>query len=333
MTVGPMLKNVGLGLSSVLLAVVAAEVGLAVLHPIHWRVPGGGVAGRELLHQRSSIDGLGYELRPEVEIPLWGGAVKTDAEGRRIDGIARDPGPAGTTIAAVGDSFTFGFGVRGDQAWPHRLERILSEQGYRSTVHNYGVGGYSIHDQLRVLDQRLGPSEVDAVVAGYFLNDPEREPVQPLQSYFAPTMWWQRWNLLRLGSLARRKVAAHRWGDGDMLRYLHREPESVAALGQTIQAMGDLSRERGLPVFAAVFPMPGDSWADYPYADLHLEVLASFEAAGIPALDLLPEFKSRPAAELALWPHDPHPSATAHELTARVLATWLSTQDRWPGGE
>ena len=81
-----------------------------------------------------------------------------------------------TRIVALGDSFTFGYGVEEEQAWPRRLEAILGEGGAggRAEVVNLGVGGYGTWEETRYLEEqraRLAPAL--ALVAFYVGNDPQ----------------------------------------------------------------------------------------------------------------------------------------------------------------
>jgi hypothetical protein len=58
---------------------------------------------------------------------------------------------------AVGDSFTFGFGVDGEEAWPAVLESIIQtryQEGEKVRVLNAGVSGYSLR-QIRITAQEL----------------------------------------------------------------------------------------------------------------------------------------------------------------------------------
>ena len=50
-------------------------------------------------------------------------------------------GLAEPVILAFGDSLTAGFGVRPEEAYPARLERLLEEKGYHYKVVNAGVSG------------------------------------------------------------------------------------------------------------------------------------------------------------------------------------------------
>lgn len=78
--------------------------------------------------------------------------VATSSAGLRDREYTSGPPPEGTVrIAAVGDSFTFGWGVAQEEAWPEQLELLLnaSTAGENDTdyeVLNCGVPGTSFHE-------------------------------------------------------------------------------------------------------------------------------------------------------------------------------------------
>jgi hypothetical protein len=49
-----------------------------------------------------------------------------------------------------------------------------------------GVGGYSSADEVLVLRHKALSLSPDLIAVGHFFNDPETEPVFPLQAAFAP---------------------------------------------------------------------------------------------------------------------------------------------------
>jgi hypothetical protein len=85
--------------------------------------------------------------------------------GRPIDERSKH---SGCRILALGDSHTAATGVSSDDAWPNALERILGEDGADLvTVHNAGVGAYSL-DQYLVRFRKLQPViEPDLVIVGF----------------------------------------------------------------------------------------------------------------------------------------------------------------------
>ena len=77
-------------------------------------------------------------------------------------------------IVALGDSFTFGYGVEAEEAWPARLQALLSEKGGAGVeVINLGVGGYGTFEEARSLEDERGRLSPDlAIIAFYVGNDP-----------------------------------------------------------------------------------------------------------------------------------------------------------------
>ena len=80
------------------------------------------------------------------------------------------------------------------------LERLLNggAAGGPFEVLDLGVGGYSTRDEALTLESEGMRWNPKLIVIGYVLNDPESEPIQPLQSYFQEPSWWQHSALLRM---------------------------------------------------------------------------------------------------------------------------------------
>jgi len=77
-------------------------------------------------------------------------------------------------VVALGDSCTFGKGVRESDSWPRRFERMLSEElgpGQRALVGNLGVNGYSSRNYLQAFREQAAAVRPHLVVLGYNLND------------------------------------------------------------------------------------------------------------------------------------------------------------------
>lgn len=97
--------------------------------------------------------------------------VRTSALGFRIDEGSKRSIQSLPLVLAVGDSFTFGWGVEYEQAWPAQLESMLNEgrvSGSGSLVMNAGVSGYSprqIHRLTLDLIQELNP---EVVIVGVY---------------------------------------------------------------------------------------------------------------------------------------------------------------------
>ena len=79
--------------------------------------------------------------------------------------------PGASVVLAVGDSFTEGFGLDPEQAWPRRLEAHLDAAGgeRRWRVLNAGVSGYNLHQARMTAAELLPEVRPQIVVVGVHL--------------------------------------------------------------------------------------------------------------------------------------------------------------------
>ena len=85
-----------------------------------------------------------------------------------VYGMSPPPKRPGTKrILAVGDSITWGLGVRLDEAWPAELERMLPN----SEVFNLGMCGYDAEQGVSLITGHLAEWQPDLVIWGHYTND------------------------------------------------------------------------------------------------------------------------------------------------------------------
>lgn len=84
-----------------------------------------------------------------------------------------EPKPAGQRrVVCIGDSFTFGWGVRVEDAWPRRVETVLRERDDAVRTVNCGASGAIYADEYALaLRERFHLFEPDVVVVTLCLND------------------------------------------------------------------------------------------------------------------------------------------------------------------
>lgn len=116
----------------------------------------------DLLPNLNSLETI-YALRPY--------RLVTNSAGLRNTEELNDD-PAVTRILAIGDSFTYGFYVHNEEAYPARLEEVLEQtRPGRYQVLNAGVPGYTLADELAYLKEKGLALEPDLVVLGFYTND------------------------------------------------------------------------------------------------------------------------------------------------------------------
>jgi len=312
-----MQKNTLLSLSltiiTLFLALVAAEMYLRFFDPVDYRQPPQQLPNnvwRELLHRSSSVPGLAYELRPNRMKYAHGAPIVTNSFGMRDE----EPQPKNNTslirIAVLGDSFTFGFGVSGEDTYPNILERFLNRgaKGRKFEVLNFGVGGYSTRDEALVFKHKAVDWDLDLVIIGYVLNDPEIDPIQPLHSYYQETELWQYSSLLRLVAKFINSQDIRAYGEGNYTKYLHatdgKKWQSVVA---ALKDISSVAAEKDIPVLLTIFPIIQDRpWSDYPYQELHKQIAGTANENGIYVVDLYEKYSRYPAKKLRV--SDGHPN-------------------------
>ena len=142
-------------------------------------------------------------VRSEFRVP-----VRTNAAGFRGAELPGAKPPGTFRIVVLGDSFTWGFGVRERQAYPARLARLLSRRtggAPRVEVVNLGLPGAGPLDYLHHLDHTAVALEPDLIVVGLFANDVNdlyqvrrfgtRSPLYALAALQAgdgTRPWWKR---------------------------------------------------------------------------------------------------------------------------------------------
>lgn len=323
-----------LTLSSAALVVVVTELVLARCAPSEYRRPEPRLpehAWKGLIHRASEVPGLEYEVRPSIVSSDRDVEIRTNSLGMRSPELREPRDPACVRIAVLGDSVAFGMGVPMDGMWSSVALRELAAASPETPFEllNCAVSGYSSRDECVVLEKRALPLEPDLVIVGYYLNDPEPEPIQPLQNYFHEPEWWQHSEILRHLAHARRKLDVRRFGDGDFYRYYHAvNGEPWRGTRAALERMRDLAAGHGVAVMLVISPVMGvaDTWSAYPYTAIHAQVCELARALGWTTLDLLTGLCESGLEPPELRLDDHHPNARGHALMGRAIAAELLTQ-------
>jgi len=269
------------------------------------------------VHRPSQVAGLSYELAPGIERDLGGWSVRTNARGLR-DGEPVE-GSDVFRVAALGGSFTFGWGVDGNQIWTALLERELWRSilvmGRDVDFLGLAVAGYSLAQQAAALAARGLEPAPWIVVLEHSLADPLAPQVRVL-SAASPA---RRSRLM--GWLAGRGAPAAE----PSLEALHDpQGEPWKELSAALARVRELCAARGIPRVLLIVPRTGPQpWERYPYRELHTQVAREAARHGCDVLDLLDRFEREPPGSLVLGPDDPAPNARAQEIAADAVKRFL----------
>lgn len=76
------------------------------------------------------------------------------------------------SVVMVGDSFTFGEGVKNNEAYPFQVEKLLQENGVNVVVYNAGVAGYGADQEFVYIKDYIIPLYHPTIIVWNFnIND------------------------------------------------------------------------------------------------------------------------------------------------------------------
>ncbi len=276
----------------------------------------------------------------------------TNSWGFRVPefGIAKPPGTL--RFLFLGDSFTFGEGVRDSDTYPEQFRAMAEKEdaypGRRIEAINLGVGGYNTEQEaalLRDFGLSLSP---DRIILGYCLNDAEptlfrhaaggtlvrrhREADVPENLGTAAVPF--PLSLLRSTRLVYLSLEGRRLTERTIAHYrsLYRDGgEDWARTRRSLSDIARMGRERGMKVTVAIFPVFFRLNRGYPFLDIHRKVAKAVEEEGMEALDLYPLFSRFSGPELWVHPTDQHPNEVAHRRVAAALLEFVKAGERGEG--
>ena len=234
--------------------------------------------------------------------------------------------PGKPRITVVGDSFTYGYGLRNvDDRFANRIRHLHPEWEIH-VVAKPGLDTSTEVDALHVLTVSNG-YRLDWVVLVYQINDigevmpgwvegykkmmadPFRQSWLCENSYFV-NLFYHRWQLSQNAYM--RKYF-------DEVEAAYRGPLwETEKLG--LLALNNLTKLRGGRLLVVTFPYMD---AMLRFQPVHEQLDRYWRERGVPHLDLLPVFTNQSPAKLVVNAHDAHPNEFAHELAAKAIDEFL----------
>ncbi len=127
---------------------------------------------RKIIHIPKNEGGM-LELIPHSESNYYGVENKINFFGLRDSEFSLEKKEGKIRIVFIGDSITYGIGVRLENSFPKIVEQMLNrnEGTDRYETINAGVIGYTLTDYLEFLKNKILKIDSDAIILGICLND------------------------------------------------------------------------------------------------------------------------------------------------------------------
>lgn len=276
-------------------------------------------------------------------------AVVTPCDEREMrPGQIRPHKPPGKIrLIAIGDSFTYGHGLKPGDPWPRQLEAMLNAGGTdRFEVLNCGIGDTDVMATTRLFTEHLLALRPDAVIYGWYLNDPlqspdfaaksrslmdrSRDEAKHIKGRYVSVGWQTVTGAQRycaIYDLIRDKLTGRELGrmslDWINGMYGPDNADGWAESQRLLKLMADACRKEGAVLHLAVWPMLIDLGSDYPLAPAHAAIERACAEAKIPHVDLRDPLQACPGDAAILHPVDRHPSKQACRIAAQAIRSHL----------
>ena len=262
------------------------------------------------------------------------GAVHLNSSGYRGREFAAVKPPGTYRIAVVGDSFTYGNGVRQEDRYSDLLQARLP--GHFEVL-NFGAPGANTPEHRSLVGHLLADIHPDFVLLQWYVNDMEDDDSsgRPTFHPLAPNRALHNW---LNDSSALYTVANMKWAEMQVMlgwttsytEYLHRrlgDPNSHDSQIDTglLRDLIKVCERAHVPIGIVLFPdTAGDLGDKYPFAYLHERVLGMCREHNLTCLDLREGFALVKDRQL-LWANrlDHHPGVLANEIAAvKIFETY-----------
>jgi len=265
--------------------------------------------------------------------------VVWNSSGYRDDHFWTDKDQRETRIAFLGDSYTFGYGIKNMQ---DRYTELLGQklraactEGKTLKTYNFGLPGNQSATYVKQLSAEVMRYQPDAIVMEYYLDDidgdrpPElsRRPIeetiyaykrQLILSFLLQRSYFLEYWYIRLAS---RLSPQHNWGE--LINYnetLYRDPQVWQRHLGSLQSI--IASTRGtikIPLVVFILPLSHRLGPDYPLTDIHQKLVDYFTSLDVPVVDMLPVLNQYRPEQIMVSRRDFHLNELGHQLIADNL--------------
>jgi lysophospholipase L1-like esterase len=247
--------------------------------------------------------------------------------GFRGEDFSPTKAPGTFRIIVLGDSFTFGEGVRLEDTFVAGLQELLASRSSRKIeVLNLGVSAWSTKDEIAYYENAARDFQADLVLVVFVLNDPGPEVIDLWdrfrESYEAPFPLKYSYIASFLYTRLVQKDAGRAYVESLVGSALTKKEKWEETFGHLARGQ-QLAQADGAKFAVVLFPFMYQLNDSYPFRPLHELVGEACRTNDIPYLDLFAAFEGQPYTDMWVHPSDQHPNEKGHAIAAQAIADFV----------
>jgi len=280
-----------------------------------------------LMKRQVIVKGSSHAHLPDQQAKLMGVGVTINAKGFRDKDYELKKPDNVYRIMLLGDSLTFGWGVKAENRFSDLLEARLNKEVKdskygRFEVINTGVGNYNTVQEVNFYEIQGSAWEPDMVILNFFINDAEptptkRSPFIIQYSYLAMWLWG------RLDTMQR--IVGVRDNFFDYYGKLYNDDQpGLNIMKEALARISEITDKDRTKLLMVMLPELHVVGKEYKFADIYKRVKDFANQSGIThVIDLSDNFKGQEPDTLWVSPDDAHPNAKAHKIIAEGIFSHL----------
>lgn len=234
-------------------------------------------------------------------------------------------------IIVVGDSLTYGYGVRDEQTYPSQIEAAL-KKNFRVEVLNLGVSGYQSEDVLKIVKKYIPLLRPNLIIYGVCLNDFLPSGVGQYENDMAykfplperiKTFLSERTAVGQLVSRAYNALLMHIGLRNDFWTDILKDFDGYQTrFSKDVKSMNDVALSEGLPPIVAMVlnQYPNLNSKGYQIAMIAEKHLTH---AGLTVIPTEKFYRDYDKQRMIVSPWEGHPNAQAHKIFADFFVMHL----------
>ncbi len=227
-------------------------------------------------------------------------------------------------ILALGDSFTYGLGVKANESWPTQLEKKLNSRGaQRYEVINAGFPGVGTGRQYGYLVRTGLMYDPDIVVLSYYMNDAGKNPYilqgiidEKMVSYSRGEK--SSYLLYEIERILKRRAVLKESTEEFTKGYFDKNDRWELSKEKLVE-MNEECETRGVDFIVIMYPALYELNDDYPFETVYDTVMAYNAEKGIDSFDTFPSFKGLDYPGLWVSRRDIHPNSKANDIYSSAV--------------